>query len=114
MALAALGLVSVILICAAAPTIGDGKNWQGQAVFALIVGIFTFVAVLAFVIAEHRSVLGASKNNLLARLLTLSFFGFLWVIMASCTTFGGPFHATGNGYFGARPAEATCPRAERR
>eukprot|EP00538_Stauroneis_constricta_P013430 CAMPEP_0119551202 /NCGR_PEP_ID=MMETSP1352-20130426/4516_1 /TAXON_ID=265584 /ORGANISM="Stauroneis constricta, Strain CCMP1120" /LENGTH=341 /DNA_ID=CAMNT_0007597215 /DNA_START=105 /DNA_END=1130 /DNA_ORIENTATION=- len=93
-----LGLMaaSVVVILAVPSDIGKHHTHNAEAVFALVLGIFT--PVLAFVLIHLGNTNTAIGPVVLPILAVLS---VLWLVMASLVTFRGPFKETGNGYFAA-------------
>mmetsp|Transcript_17870 Transcript_17870/g.49560 ORF Transcript_17870/g.49560 Transcript_17870/m.49560 type:complete len:338 (-) Transcript_17870:404-1417(-) len=100
-----LGLVgaSVILIIATPEEIGSNHEHNSEAVYALILGIFTPLLVLVILnVGDTTSTVGPMKLPILVIL------SILWVVMASLVTFRGPFKDTGNGYFAAWAGAGMC------
>lgn len=98
-----LAVASVIMLCASAPTIGDG--YTGGAVFALVVSILTLILAVAL-LAMTRTMASARVE-----LPVLALFALLWTSMACVVTFNGPFLLPGNGYFGSWAGTAACCHA---
>ncbi len=109
-ALLGLLVASIVVFCAllATESIGHAKPYQGEAIFSLVISMITAITIMILLImeaAEYEE--GATKF----KLPILIFFGVLWIVLACCVTFSGPFTSTSNGYFGSWAGAALCLRA---
>jgi len=103
-------MASVVVFCAllGGEAIGHAKPYQGEAIYALIISILTAFVIAVVLILESN---GHEEAVVKFKLPMFLLFGVLWVVLACCVTFSGPFTGTGNGYFGSWAGAALCLRA---
>lgn len=95
-------VASIILICAVPSYIGQGKDYHGESVYALVVGVLSLVCVM--MLSVYPDLLGSSM-----RFQPFIMFAIAnWVVMACIVTFRGPFIDTGNGYFSVWVGAILC------
>ena len=95
-------VASIILICAVPSYIGKGKDYHGESVYALIVGVLSLFCVM--MLSFYPDLLGSS-----IRFQSFIMFSIAnWVVMACIVTFRGPFIDTGNGYFSVWVGAILC------
>ena len=93
-ALLGMMLCSIILLIAVPDHVGKGKSNHTEALYALLVSIFTILLLLVvFYLPTPLS------SNGMVTLITFSLFAIAWIVLPFLTTFRGPFILTGNGYF---------------
>ena len=94
-ALLGMMLCSIILIIAIPDHIGKTKSNHTEALYTLLVSIFTILLLLVVFYLPTN----LSSNNSMVALITFSLFAIAWIVVPFLTTFRGPFIITGNGYF---------------
>jgi len=95
--LAVLAICSLVIVATASPHIADDAKHRTQATTAVVVACTTLVRILVdLFLAQH----GASCGALLEKVRAAATF-LAWTLLASWTSFTGPFAETGNGFFAA-------------
>ena len=94
---AILGMMicSIILLIAIPDHLGSGKNNHSEALYTLLVSIFTILLILVLFYVPNTPL---TTNGMVA-LFVFTLFAIAWIILPFLTTFRGPFINTGNGYF---------------
>jgi len=91
--LIALTVSSAVVMFASIEFVGQG---EGEAIFSLVVGIFSMLFTLLIFYLADRKKIGMRPQQAAASLLLA-----LWCAEISVTTFYRPFNVTGNGFFGS-------------
>lgn len=89
-----IALASAVVMGAAIAPCSPHQNCRGYSLYALIVGTFSLLVALVFLLIPTR------LERSLMRYVAW-FFLLWWAFGTGVLTLGGPFRQTGNGYFGS-------------
>ena len=95
---ACLAVCSVVVILSACPELAQGNNGRRPAIYAMVVASLTLSLWVSelWTVAFRPQAIG-SNPKIKSFLAVMRF--VQWGVVASWTTFRGPFDLTGNGYF---------------
>jgi len=91
---------SIIVIIAIVPWLGNDSLYRYEAIYTMCVSVVTLVMSLALTFRQKTTKGRAARGcEGVVGFVVLCIFAIMWVVLASLTTFRGPFLTTGNGYF---------------